>query len=73
MIELREALDEAVFKEVSEDGIVEIGLYGDGRPESIELHLEGPWTRKSNGGAVRNPHSVHWNNVFFRAIEDGTW
>lgn len=42
MIELREALDEAVFRGISDDGIVEIGLYGDGRPESVELHLDGP-------------------------------
>lgn len=41
MIELREALDKTVFTGISDDGIVEIGLCGDGRPASAEIHVEG--------------------------------
>ena len=38
---LREELDNTVFKGLSDDGVVEIGLCGDGRPVSAEIHVEG--------------------------------
>lgn len=40
MTELHENMDQTAFRGQSDDGIVEIELFGDGRPSSVELHLD---------------------------------
>lgn len=45
--EVRERLDESVFVGESEDGIFRIGIYGDGRPSSVEVRLNVPAKEKA--------------------------
>ena len=40
MTELHEAMDQTTFRGQSNDGIVEIELFGDGSPSSVELHAD---------------------------------